>query len=103
MGFSVGQTINIDDGRHFETAIITSIARAPGARGGPAGGPGRGPAGTTIMLAGPLMFAHVAGVQVSGDGISLTAPLAKAHAAGAQVTAGVPTPGAPNRYFSRRR
>ncbi len=102
-GFSVGQTIDIDGGRNFETAIITSIYRGPAARGGPGTPPVRVSGGATIMLAGPLLFAHAAGAQVSGSGITLTSALARAHASGARVTAGAPTPGAPNRYYSKKR
>ena len=65
---------------------------------------GRGGAGgATITVAAPLTLAHAAGAQVSGSGITLNAALARAHASGAQVAASVPTPGAPNRYYSARR
>ena len=98
-GLSAGQTINIDSGTNFETAVVVAIGRAPGGRGGPGSGPG----GATITVARPLMYAHAAGAQVSGSGITLTTALTRAHASGAQVAAGVSTPGAPNRYYSKRR
>jgi hypothetical protein len=98
-GFSAGQTVNIDSGSNFETAVIVSIGRVPG-RGGPGG---RGPVGAILNLAGPLKSAHAAGVQVAGDGITVTTGLAKAHAVGAKVAGEKPTPGAPNRYHSKRR
>jgi hypothetical protein len=88
-GFSAGQTITIDSGANDETAAVVSTAR------------GRG--GATITVAAPLKFAHPAGAQVSGSGITLAAALTKAHASGAQVASNVPTPGAPNRYYSSRR
>ncbi len=81
MGFSVGQTLDIDSGANHETAVVASIT---GGRGG-----------ATISVA-PLTVAHAAGIQVSGSGITLTAPLTHAHPVGAPVVSGVPTPGAPN-------
>ena len=47
-------------------------------------------------------MAHAAGAQVSGSGVTLTTALTKAHAGGAQVAGNVPTPGAPNKYHSKR-
>ncbi len=85
IGFSAGQTIAIDSGANHETAVVVSIT---GGRGG-----------TTITVAAPLAFTHVAAAQVSGTGITLTAALTKAHASGAQVARSLPTPGAPNQYF----
>ena len=88
-GFSAGQTITIDSGANHETAVVVSTT---GGRGG-----------ATITVARPLTFAHAAGAQVSGSGITLTAALTRAHASGAQVASDVPTPGAPNQYYGRRR
>jgi non-reducing end alpha-L-arabinofuranosidase len=85
-GFSPGQTITIDSGKNSETATVASIERAPA--------PG-------ITVAAPLNYEHASGAQLSGTGITFTATLNKAHASGAQVTDGVPTPGAPNRYYLR--
>jgi len=117
-GISAGHTINIDSGANFETAVVVSIGRGPvgpgrggpggapgrgAAGGGPGGGPGRGPTGSVITVAAPLRSAHAAGAQISGAGITLTTALTRAHASGAQVASDVPTPGAPNKYFSRRR
>jgi hypothetical protein len=87
-GFNAGRTITIDSGAHYETAVVVSTTG------------GRGGAGITV--AAPLTFAHPAGVQVSGTGITLTAALTRAHASGAQVASDVPTPGAPNKYYSSR-
>ena len=61
---------------------------------------GRG--GARITLAAPLTRAHAAGSQISGTGVTLTAALSRAHAGGTQVASGVPTPGAPNKYYPRR-
>jgi hypothetical protein len=88
-GFSAGQTIAIDSGANHETVVVVSTT---GGRGG-----------ATITVARPLTFAHAAGAQVSGSGITLTAALTRAHASGAQVASDVPTPGAPNQYYGRRR
>ncbi|HEY3841243.1 MAG TPA: arabinofuranosidase catalytic domain-containing protein [Bryobacteraceae bacterium] len=89
IGFSSGQAILIDSGANHETAVVASVA---GGRGG-----------STITVATPLTLAHAAGAPISGSGITLTAPLTKAHVRGAQVVSGVPTPGAPNQYYGRRR
>jgi hypothetical protein len=89
IGFSAGQTITIDSGSSQETA---TIAATSGGRGG-----------ASITVAAPLTLAHAAGAQLSGSGITLTAPLAGAHATGAQVASDRPTPGAPNKYSTRRR
>ena len=96
-GFSAGQTINIDSGANFETAVVVST------RGFRAGVPGRAAVEAAITVAAPLRYAHASGAQVSGSGITLTSALTRAHAGGAQVATGVPTPGAPNQYFTRRR
>jgi hypothetical protein len=88
-GFTPGQTISIDSGAQQETAVV---AFAGGGRGG-----------ARITVSAPLKLAHTAGAQVSGSGITLTAALTRAHSGGAQVTSDVPTPGAPNKYFSRPR
>ena len=93
-GFSAGQTITIDSSTNRETAVVASIA-------GGGGGRGRGPGATSITLSAPLTMAHEVGAQVSGSGITLTAALTKAHESGAQVAGGVPTPGAPNEYYTR--
>jgi Alpha-L-arabinofuranosidase B, catalytic/Lamin Tail Domain/NPCBM-associated, NEW3 domain of alpha-galactosidase len=85
-GFAAGQPITIDSGANQETAVVASIAG------------GRGGAGATMTVAAPLKSAHASGAQVSGSGITVTTALARAHAGGAQVAAGVPTPGAANRY-----
>ncbi len=84
-GFSEGQTITIDSGANSETAVIASVRRS----------------GATITVAAPLTRAHAAGVQVSGTGITLTAALSRAHTSGAPVADSVPTPGAPNRYYTK--
>ncbi len=84
MGFSAGQTIAIDSGANRETAVVVSTT---GGRGG-----------ATITVS-PLTLAHAAGVQVFGSGITLIGALTKAHSGGAQVASGVPTPGAPNKYY----
>jgi hypothetical protein len=88
-GFGAGQTVTIDSGANLETAVVVSTT---GGRGG-----------ARITVAAPLAFAHAAGAQISGTGITLTAALTRAHASGAQVGSGAPTPGAPNRYDTRRR
>ena len=95
-GFTTGQTITLGSGANHETAVVVSLAR--GGRGG-RGGFGGG----AITVSKPLAFAHAAGAQVSGTGITLTGALTKPHASGAQVTSDLPTPGAPNKYFSSRR
>jgi hypothetical protein len=94
IGFNAGQTVNVDSGKMFETAVIVSVGRVPGR-----GGPGRGPGGAILNLAAPLMFAHAADAPVSGSGITLTSALTRPHVRGAQVAGGVPTPGAPNKYY----
>jgi hypothetical protein len=91
-GFTAGQTIIIDSGGNHETAVVASTT-----------GGGRGGGSATITVAAPLTFAHAAGAQVSGTGITLTAALTRAHASGAQVAGSIPTPGAPNQYYRRRR
>ena len=88
-GFSAGQTITIDSGANRETAVVASAA---GGRGG-----------ARITVAAPLTFAHAAGAQISGTGITLAAALTRAHASGTQVSSDLPTPGAPNQYYTRRR
>ena len=65
--------------------------------------PAAAEAAPAITVAAPLTHAHAAGAQVSGTGITLTTALTKAHASGAQVASDLPTPGAPNKYSSRRR
>ena len=94
-GFSAGQTITIDNGADRETATVASVTG--GGRGGRGGG------ASSITISAPLTKAHVEGVQVSGTGIMLTAALTKPHERGAQVAGGVPTPGAPNQYYSKAR
>ena len=89
MGFASGQTITIDSGANQETAIVVSAAF------------GRG--GSRITVAAPLTRAHAAGTIVAGTGITLTAPLKKTHAGGTLVTGDVPTPGAPNQFYGKRR
>jgi hypothetical protein len=96
-GFGAGQTINIDSGANFETAVVVST------RAFRAGVPGRAAVEAAITVTAPLRYAHAAGVEVSGSGITLTSALTRAHAGGAQVTTSVPTPGAPNRYFRSSR
>jgi hypothetical protein len=88
-GFTSGQTISIDIGTNQETAVVVAAA---GGRGG-----------ARITVAAPLTHAHAAGAQISGTGITLTTALTKVHASGAQVASDLPTPGAPNKYSSRRR
>jgi hypothetical protein len=85
-GFSAGQTIAIDSGGNRETAVVVSTS---GGRGG------------AMITVAPLTLAHAAGAQVSGTGITLTGALIRAHASGAPVASDVPTPGAPNRYYTR--
>ena len=96
-GFENGQTITIGNGAHRETAVIASITRGRRAFGN---NPGRD---ATITVTAPLTSAHAQGAQVFGSGITLTTPLSRAHDNGAQIVNGVPTPGAPNKYYSRRR
>jgi non-reducing end alpha-L-arabinofuranosidase len=90
-GFITGQTITIDSGANVETAVVASANF--GGRGG----------GATITVSAPLTLAHAAGAQISGSGITLTAALTRPHDGGAQVVGDLPTPGAPNKYSSRRR
>lgn len=92
-GFSVGQTITVDSGASIETAVVASMA---GGRGG--FGARAGARGASITVTEPLSAAHPEGAQVAGTGITLTRPLTRAYVAGVPVAAGVPTPGAPNRY-----
>jgi non-reducing end alpha-L-arabinofuranosidase len=87
MGFRDGQTITIGSGANSETAVLASVRRF---------------GVTSITVSAPLTLGHAAGAQVSGTGITLGAALTRAHASGAQVTDNVPTPGAPNRYNSKR-
>jgi hypothetical protein len=84
-GFTAGQTITINGGGTSETAVVGSIARFPT--------PG-------IVVTAPLQHEYAVGALVSGTGIGLTTALSKTHADGAQVTDNVPTPGAPNRYYT---
>ncbi|HJQ83956.1 MAG TPA: hypothetical protein VKA21_07770, partial [Candidatus Binatia bacterium] len=95
-----GNTINIDTGAGFESAVIQSVGTA-------------GATGTGVTLTAPLASAHASGAQVTpagqkitvdtgagaeqatirtvgtagatGTGVTLTAPLVSAHASGAQV------------------
>jgi hypothetical protein len=94
-GFSVGQTITIDSGANRETAVVASVTRGRRAFGGFGG------RDATMTVGAPLKFAHARDAQVSGSGITLTTPLTLAHDSGAQIVNGVPTPGAPNQYYSR--
>jgi len=55
------------------------------------------------LLLGAAAVIATVGAQVSGTGITLTAALTGAHASGAQVACSLPTPGAPNQYYRRRR
>jgi hypothetical protein len=89
IGFSAGQTITIDSGANQETAVI---AAATGGRGG-----------ATITVTAPLARPHAAGAQISGSGITLTTALTRAHENGVQVGSDLPTPGAPNKYSSKKR
>jgi hypothetical protein len=89
IGFGAGQAITIDSSANQESAVVASVA---GGRGG-----------ASITVAAPLTRAHAAGAQISGSGITLTGALTRAHASGAQVASDLPTPGAPNKYSSRRR
>jgi hypothetical protein len=86
IGFSEGQTITIDSGANAETAVIASINWWGGA---------------TITVDAGLSHAHAAGAQVSGSGITLTTALTRTHFSGSQVSDNLPTPGAPNRYYSK--
>jgi hypothetical protein len=86
MGFSVGQAITVGSGASAENAVVLSINRF----------------GAIITVAAPLASAHAISDQVSGTGITMTSELKKPHDNGAQVTGDVSTPGAPNRYYSRR-
>ena len=90
-GFAAGQTITIDSGANSETAVVVSIA-----------GGGRGGGASTVTVTAPLTRAHAAGAQASGSGITLAAALTQPHASGSQIVSDVPTPGAPNRYFTGR-
>ncbi|HZD97016.1 MAG TPA: hypothetical protein VE132_02505, partial [Micromonosporaceae bacterium] len=97
---AAGQTIDIDTGAAFESAVIQSVGTAGGT-------------GTGVTLTAPLSNAHASGIPVTpagqqvtvdtgagvetatirtvgtagatGTGVTLTVPLASAHAAGAQV------------------
>jgi len=85
-GFTAGQAITIDSAEKSESGIVAAV------------NPGRG--GPAVTLIAPLARAHAAGTTIAGTGITLTSPLTKAHAAGAQILTDLPTPGAPNHYFS---
>jgi hypothetical protein len=98
-GFSVGQTITVDSGSNTETAVVASVTG--GGRGGFGGGGRGGPGGARITVNTPLTMAHAEGAQVSGSGITLSSALTKAHASGAPIAGSIPTPGAPNQYFSK--
>ncbi|MBN1998392.1 lamin tail domain-containing protein [candidate division KSB1 bacterium] len=95
-GFSDGQTITIDNAANRETAIVASVTRGRRAFGN---FPGRDAA---ITVAEPLKFAHAEGALVSGSGVTLATPLTRAHESGAPIANGIPTPGTPNQYYSRR-
>jgi hypothetical protein len=84
IGFGEGQIISINGGGNSETAVVASTTWWS----------------RTITVAAPLTLAHAAGAEVSGTGITLSAGLTRAHDIGAQVTDNVPTPAAPNRYYS---
>ena len=85
-GFRDGQTITIGDGANSEEAVIASVRRFGGAE---------------ITVTKPLTQAHAAGVPLSGSGITLTTATTREHSRGVPVTGNVPTPGAPNRYYSK--
>ena len=87
-GFVVGQSITIGTGANQETA---SIAQVQGGRGG-----------ARITLTMSLEIAHPADAPVAGTGITLARRLARTHPRGAVIAAGVPTPGAANRYSNPR-
>ncbi|HET8655679.1 MAG TPA: arabinofuranosidase catalytic domain-containing protein [Longimicrobiaceae bacterium] len=89
IGFREGQTITIGRGADQETAVVASIRRRFS----------RGRRSFALTVAAPLARAHRVGAEVSGSGITLTQPLKRAHDDGAPVANGVPTPGAPNRYY----
>jgi hypothetical protein len=95
-GFNAGQTINLDRGANFETAVVVSTVR-----GFPDGFRGRPGRPSTITVAAPLTYAHAAGTAVSGSGINLTSALTQAHASGVLVAGSAPTPGAPNHYYRK--
>jgi hypothetical protein len=86
IGYRDGQTVTIDSGSNYETAVVASIRRF---------------GASSITVTTPLTRAHVAGAQVSGTGIDLAAALTRAHAIGAQIYDNIPTPGAPNHYLRR--
>jgi hypothetical protein len=86
IGFSGGQTITIDSGVNAETAVIDSVNWWGGA---------------ALTLAAPLSHEHAAGAQVSGSGITLATALTRTHFSGSPVSDNLPTPGAPNRYYSK--
>jgi hypothetical protein len=97
-GFNSGQTITIDQGAGSETAIVASIAAAR-RRGGFGGGSigGNMPLDTLILTA-PLTRGHISGALVSGTGITFKTGLTRDQNAGTPVTAGIPSPGMPNKY-----
>jgi beta-glucosidase-like glycosyl hydrolase len=81
-GFAAGQTLIIDSGANLETAVVQSTT---------------GGGNATITVAGPLAFAHAAGVQVSSSALTLSTPLIFAHASGTLVsTSGTPAVPATN-------
>ena len=86
IGFSEGQTITIDRDANAETAVIAAVNWWGGA---------------TITFAAPLSHAHATGAQVFGSGITLTNALIRTHFSGSQVSDNLPTPSAPNRYYSK--
>jgi hypothetical protein len=92
-GFTAGQTVVIDTGANRETAVVASVTRGRRAFGN------NKAIDATITVGAPLAFGHAAGAQVSGSGITLNASLTRVHDGGAPVANGVPTPGAPNRYY----
>ena len=83
-GFVVGQSITIGAGANQETA---TIAQVQGGRGG-----------ARITLTMSLEIAHPADAPVAGTGITLAGRLAHAHPRGTVMAAGLPTPGAANRF-----
>lgn len=95
-GINSGQTITIGDGASSETALVASIASGRRRGGGGAFG-GTMPL-DTLTLTAPLTRAHIAGAQVSGTGITFNTALTKDQNVGTPVTAGIPTPGKPNKY-----
>jgi hypothetical protein len=97
-GFNAGQTITIGQGASSETAVVSSIAAARRRRGFGGGGFNGGMPLDTLIVTAPLTRTHIAGVQVAGTGITFKAALTRDQDAGTPVTAGIPTPGMPNKY-----